>query len=82
MMKVRAQLFSRLKDEAGVAEMETELPNEATVGDLLTKLFVDFPKLAKWDAHILAAVGVEYVGRDHVLKPNEAVAIMPPVQGG
>lgn len=82
MMKVRAQFFSRLRDETGVAEVEMEMPDEATVGDLLAKLFADFPKLAKWDAHILTAVGVEYVGRDHALKPNEAVAIMPSVQGG
>ena len=82
MMKVRAQFFSRLKDETGASEVEVELPNEATVRDLLVKLFAEFPKLAKWNAHILTAVGVEYVGRDHVLKPNEVVAIMPPVQGG
>jgi molybdopterin converting factor small subunit len=81
-MKVSAQFFSRLKDEAGVSELEIQLPNEATVGDLLAKLFADFPKLEKWDAHILTAVGVEYVGRDHMLKPDEVVAIMPPVQGG
>lgn len=81
-MKVRAQFFSRLRDEAGVSETEIELPNEATVNDLLARLFAEFPKLEKWNAHLLIAVDVEYVPREQILKPNEIVAIMPPVQGG
>jgi len=81
-MKVRAQFFSRLRDESGVAEKQIELPDAANVGDLLARLFVDFPKLEKWNAHILTAVGVEYVERDHILKNGDVVAVMPPVQGG
>jgi molybdopterin converting factor subunit 1 len=81
-MKVRAQFFSRLREETGVSETEIELPNEATVNDLLVRLFAGFPKLERWNAHLLIAVGVEYVSRDQILKPNDHVAIMPPVQGG
>lgn len=81
-MKVRAQFFSRLKDVTGCAEREVELRGGATVQDLLAKLFVEFPALAEWDAHILTAAGVEYVRREHVLKSGDSVAIMPPVQGG
>ena len=82
-MKVRAQFFSRLRDIASTSEIEVELSNDAlTVRDLLGNLYTLFPELAKWDAHILTAIGVEYVNREHVLKPDDAVAIMPPVQGG
>jgi MoaD family protein len=82
MMKVRAQFFSRLKDVTGCAEREIELRDGATVQDLLAKLFDEFPGLAEWNAHILTAVAVEYVGREEVLKEGNSIAIMPPVQGG
>lgn len=82
-MKVRAQFFSRLRDIVGAASLEFDLSDEgATVRDLLTKIYAEFPELVKWDAHILTAVGVEYVGREQALKPDDTVAIMPPVQGG
>lgn len=82
-MKVRAQFFSRLLDITGAAELDVELSSEsATVGDLLGKLYGLFPELKKWDAHILTAVGVEYVVRDLALKSGDTVAILPPVQGG
>ena len=81
-MQVQVQFFAQLRDAAGTSDLELDLPEHATVAHLLAKLFAEIPALKSWDGKILIGVGVEFVGRDYVLQPNETVAIMPPVQGG
>ena len=81
-MKVHVQFFSRLRDLAGRSEMELEVPAEGTAADLLDLLYAQTPALREWDKSILVASGVEFVGRDYVLKPDDEMSIMPPVQGG
>ena len=79
---VHVQLFSHLRDAAGVSELDLELPDSSTVADLLDKLYARTPALRSWDGSILIGAGVEFVGRDYLLRPGEQIAIMPPVQGG
>jgi molybdopterin converting factor small subunit len=62
--------------------MDLEVPTDGTAADLLDLLYSKTPALRSWDKSILIASGVEFVGRDHVLKPNDEISIMPPVQGG
>lgn len=81
-MKVHVQFFSRLEEVTGQANLERELPEGALVRDLLAQLFADFPRLREWDAHLLIAVRLEYADRTAPLRAGDAVAIMPPVQGG
>jgi molybdopterin converting factor subunit 1 len=81
-MKVNVLFFSRLRDLAGVSEMELDVPESTTVAGLLELLYSRTPALRDWDQSILVAAGVEFVGRDHVLQPNDQISIMPPVQGG
>jgi molybdopterin converting factor small subunit len=81
-MKVRVQFFSRLKDLVREPEADYEIAQGSTVGELLRQLYDCAPALREWDSNILVGAGVEFVGRDYVLRPNEEIAIMPPVQGG
>jgi molybdopterin converting factor small subunit len=81
-MKVHVQFFSRLRDLAGRSEMDVDVPAEGTAADLLELLYSQTPALREWDKSILVASGVEFVGRDYVLKPDDEISIMPPVQGG
>jgi molybdopterin converting factor small subunit len=81
-MKVRVQFFSRLRDLAGASEMELEIPEQTTAAHLLEMLYTRAPALREWDKSILIASGVEFVGRNYILKPNDEISIMPPVQGG
>jgi molybdopterin converting factor small subunit len=82
MMRCTVQFFSQLKEITGGSEMARDLPDGSSVADLLARLYLDFPELAKWDRNILVGVGVDFVGRDHRIMPNDRIAIMPPVQGG
>lgn len=81
-MKVHVQFFSRLRDLAGRSEMELEVPAEGTAADLLDLLYLQTPGMREWNKSILVASGVEFVERDYVLKPDDEISIMPPVQGG
>jgi molybdopterin converting factor small subunit len=81
-MKVHVQFFSRLRDLAEVSEVELEIREGIRVADLLGILYSRTPALRDWDKSILVAAGVEFVGRDYILRPGDQISIMPPVQGG
>lgn len=81
-MRVHVQFFSRLRDLAGVAETEIDVPAGSTAADLLELIYLRTPALREWDKSILVAAGVEFVGRAYVLQPGDRISIMPPVQGG
>jgi molybdopterin converting factor small subunit len=82
-MKVHVQFFSRLRDLAGVSDLELDVPESTmTAADLLEVLYSRAPALRDWDKSILVAAGVEFVGRDYVVRTGDKISIMPPVQGG
>ena len=81
-MKVHVQFFSRLRDLAGLSEMEIDVPEGTKAADLLKILYAQTPAMRDWDKSILVASGIEFIGRDYVLKPDDRISIMPPVQGG
>ena len=81
-MKLRVQFFSRLRELAGVSEMELEVAEGTRIRDLLELLYARTPALRDWDKSILIAAGVEFVARDYIPKQGDEISIMPPVQGG
>jgi MoaD family protein len=81
-MNVRVQFYAQLRDLTGASELDVDLPDKATVGDLLTKIYETVPTLRSRDKSILIGAGVEFVDRNYELKPGDEISIMPPVQGG
>jgi MoaD family protein len=81
-MKIRAQFYAQLRDLVGSREMDIDLAEGATVGDLLNQIYARQPKLRPHDKSILIGAGVEFVDRNYKLKPGDEISIMPPVQGG
>ena len=81
-MKVQVHFFSRLRDLVGASEMDFEVPERTTAGDLLDTVYSKTPALRDWDKSILIASGLEFVGRNYVVKNGDEISIMPPVQGG
>ena len=81
-MKIRVEFYSQLRDLAGTSELNVDLPAEATVADLLEKLYKKAPALRSRDKSILVGAGVEFVDRNYKLKAGDEISIMPPVQGG
>jgi molybdopterin converting factor small subunit len=81
-IKVRAELYSRLKEIVDASVIELSLPENATVNILFDQLKKRYPELKNFDTSVLFGMGVEFVDRNHELKDGDIVAIMPPVQGG
>ena len=81
-MKVSARFFSQLRDVAGTELVQLNLPEGASVSDVLEQLYAKFPALRSHDKTILVGAGVEFVDRNHRIKSGDELAIMPPVQGG
>lgn len=81
-MKIRVLFYAQLSDLIGRRELEVDLSDDATVRELLDQIYARQPALRSHDNSILIGLGVEFVDRNHKLKPGDEIAIMPPVQGG
>ena len=81
-MKIRVQFYAQLRDLVGIREQDVDLPEGATIRDLLRVVYSQLPLLRAHDKSILVGSGVEFVDRNYKLKSGEEISIMPPVQGG
>lgn len=81
-MRVQVQFWSWFKDLAGRARLEVELPENATIEELLGEVMRQIPALEKARRSMLVAVGVEYQEAGYRLQAGDEVSLFPPVQGG
>lgn len=81
-MNIHVQFYAQLRDLAGVSKVDLDLPQGATVAELIERIYALKPALRAHDKSILVGAGVDFVGRDRVLNDGDEIAIMPPVQGG
>jgi len=76
-MNVTVRLFAGLRERAGTAEMDLELPDGARVGDVLARM----QDLIR-DVPVVMAVNQEYAEREQSLHAGDELALIPPVSGG
>ena len=74
-MLVSVRLFAGLRERAGSAHLDVELPDDATVADLLAAM-----ELAPRSC--VAAINREYADASTRIAPGDEVALVPPVSGG
>ncbi len=74
-MLVSVRLFAGLRERAGAAHLDIELPDDATVGDLLAVMELG-PRSC------VAAINREYADASTRIAPGDEVALVPPVSGG
>jgi molybdopterin synthase catalytic subunit len=79
-MQVRVFSFGVLKDWLGAAEAKIELPEGATVRDLLARL--SERRTVAMLRGIAVSVNAEYATADHLLREGDEVGLLPPVSGG
>ena len=79
-MKVKMRFFASFRTLTGMSEVEIEVPEGATTGDLLGLVKEKFEGFN--EKTVLYAVNGEYVGEDVGLEEGDAVAFFPPVSGG
>lgn len=81
-MTVHVRLFAGLHDMVGKRDLDIDLPEGATIGQLRDRLGDDYPVVQAFLPTLVCAVDEEYVASDHVLKDGDHVALIPPVSGG
>src|SRR5207237_5099648 len=81
-MQVRVLFFGMLKDAAGRASDTLQLPERATLAELLDSCGEKFPALPKFFGSLALSVNQEYANRATLLRENDEVALLPPVSGG
>jgi molybdopterin converting factor subunit 1 len=80
-LTITALFFASYADAFGRDRLEIDMPAGATVGDFLRELQALDPERRLPPAP-LVAVNELYARHDHVLRPGDEVAVIPPVAGG
>jgi molybdopterin converting factor subunit 1 len=82
-MFVHVRLFAMLRERAGAAQVEIELPEGATVQDAVEAVGRQHglsDTIARMP--VVMAVNREYASADSVLAESDELALIPPVSGG
>ncbi len=81
-MQVHVLFFGMLKDLTGRESESLNLPENATLEDVLNHYEEQIPRLKDFAASMAMSVNQEYSGLDTKLNPGDEVALLPPVSGG
>lgn len=71
-----------LKDAAGAAEAQLELPDGATVEAAMDAVEAKWPELQRHRRSTVVAVNQKYALKTDALREGDEVALLPPVSGG
>jgi molybdopterin synthase catalytic subunit len=80
-VRISVRLFAGLRERAGAERVEVELPEGASVGDLLAAMSTtavgELPPRS-----CIVALNREYASPDEIVGAGDEVALVPPVSGG
>ena len=80
-MRVSVRLFAGLRERAGGQHVEVELPEGASVADLLAAM-ASTPVGALQPGQCVVAINREYAPASARLSADDEIALIPPVSGG
>ena len=80
-MKVSVRLFAGLRERAGSRYIEVELPDGANVSDLLAAMAAT-PVGELQAGQCVVAINREYADLGEAIRPEDEIALIPPVSGG
>lgn len=81
-MQVHVLLFGALKDLLARESETIDLPEQATVEQLLRRYVANAPQMEKFAGSLAIAVNREYATPGQALSEGDEVALLPPVSGG
>ena len=76
------RLFATMRDVAGQAVLEMELPSSATVSEVFRQLTLLHPDVGPFRRSLLVAVNQEYADWEGPVEDGDEIAFFPPVSGG
>jgi len=81
-MQVRILFFGVLKDLTGRASDLLNLPERATLGDVVMHYVDISPRLNELAPSLALSINQEFAGPESPLKEGDEIAFLPPVSGG
>ncbi len=81
-MKIRTLFFASYKELLGTEELQVDLPEGATVSDLVSALRSRGGAFTVLPAAPAVAVNLTYTDPTWLLSHGDEVALIPPVAGG
>jgi MoaE-MoaD fusion protein len=81
-MEVDVRFFAIIREIVGRSAERRELSAGTTVGDVLSQLIVEHPRLERMRPVTMLMVNKAYVSPDHELRSGDELALIPPVSGG
>jgi molybdopterin converting factor subunit 1 len=81
-MKVRTKFFAAIRDIVGTPEVELELPDAMTAGDLFRRYCQQYAALSRFAHNTMISVNLEFVPPETRLQEGDEIAFIPPVSGG
>ena len=80
-MRLTVRLFAGLRERAGADRVEVDVPDGATVADLLAAMSTT-PVGALAPRSCVVALNRDYAEPGAVIAPDDEIALVPPVSGG
>jgi molybdopterin converting factor subunit 1 len=81
-MRVKVQLFARLREIAGGGEYDCDVPAGASVGDVWRVLSDRHAALQPFGHAISCALNADFARMTAPVKDGDEIAFLPPVSGG
>ncbi len=81
-MTIKVLYFSSIKDKLKKSSEQINIPEGATLKDLIKLLKEKYPEIQENLDKAMFAINEEYAEKDKVLKDGDTVAVIPPVSGG
>ena len=81
-MRVKVKLFAAHRQLLGRREVELDVAEGATIGEVWQELRAQQPRLAHLSSTLVAALNHEYAPLDSRVAEGDEVAFIPPVSGG
>ena len=82
LIDIKVNFFSYFKDLTECESTVLHLPQGTNLDQALSVIRQQYPKMERMERSTLAAVDLEYVAKNHILKAGEEISLFPPVQGG
>ncbi len=81
-MRVEVLLFAGLAEAAGAASIHIDLPENAVVATLIEGIQSAVPGLRGRIRGVAIAINRRYASPNDPIRPNDELAMIPPVSGG
>ena len=81
-MLIHARFFALYRDRVGDRLVDFDVPDDATVADLVDAVVGRYPNFCPNPPSVVVAVNREYVNHSHPLRDGDEAAFIPPVSGG